>query len=213
MDRQWDPAVWPKDLYLITCDGTWWRLMWKKMHVYIYVYIYLSYFAVQQKLAEHCKSTIIIFFRKRWPVSLLQEWLAFCGIKWKWPISSSGAAKGQRVLALAALTPVSVSAPLQSFLWPQSLTFLLCPAGLIGLCGHVFAHRPASVILEASPPVLTSCPLLPVMYFILQINYYLDRTETMYGLTSEWISGVKKGSGEENEGQRAGFWPMPDRLL
>ena len=30
------------------------------MCVYMYIYIYLSHFAVQQKFAQYCKSTILI---------------------------------------------------------------------------------------------------------------------------------------------------------
>ena len=35
---------------LITCNGTWWRVMWEKMCMYIW----LGHFAVQQKLTEQC---------------------------------------------------------------------------------------------------------------------------------------------------------------
>ena len=34
-----------------------WRILWEKE--YIYIYLWLCYFAVHQKLTEHCKSTII----------------------------------------------------------------------------------------------------------------------------------------------------------
>ena len=40
---------------LITYDGTWQRIMWEKECIYIW----LGHFAVQQKLADHCKSIII----------------------------------------------------------------------------------------------------------------------------------------------------------
>ena len=30
MDKQRDPALQPWELYLVTCDGAWWRLMWEK---------------------------------------------------------------------------------------------------------------------------------------------------------------------------------------
>ena len=42
--------------YLVTCDRTWWRIMWEKECIYIWVW--LDHFAVKQKLTEHCKSTI-----------------------------------------------------------------------------------------------------------------------------------------------------------
>ena len=45
------------------CDWTWWKIIWKKECVYIYVCVCvcvsLGHFAIQQKLTEHCKSTII----------------------------------------------------------------------------------------------------------------------------------------------------------
>ena len=63
MDKQWDPAVWHRELYLVTCDGTWWRIIWEKefvcVCVCIFLYIWLGQFAVQQKLTEHYKSTVI----------------------------------------------------------------------------------------------------------------------------------------------------------
>ena len=54
--KQWDHAVKHKELYLVTCNGTWWRIIWEKGYIYIYR---LGHYAVQQKLIEHCKSTII----------------------------------------------------------------------------------------------------------------------------------------------------------
>ena len=42
----------------ITSDGTRWRIMWKKKKKSNPGSL-LGYFAVQQKLIEHCKSTII----------------------------------------------------------------------------------------------------------------------------------------------------------
>lgn len=41
-------AVEHEELYLISCDGTWWRIIRNKEC--IYMYIYNCYFAVQQKL-------------------------------------------------------------------------------------------------------------------------------------------------------------------
>ena len=38
----------------------WWRIMWKK----VYINVWLGHFAIQRKLTEHCKSTIIIFLNK-----------------------------------------------------------------------------------------------------------------------------------------------------
>ena len=31
MDRQWGPAVKHKELGAITCDGTWWKIIWERM--------------------------------------------------------------------------------------------------------------------------------------------------------------------------------------
>ena len=55
VDKHWDPAVQHKELYLVTYDGTWWRIMWEQKCIHVW----LGHFAVQQKLTEHCKSTII----------------------------------------------------------------------------------------------------------------------------------------------------------
>ena len=35
---------------------TWWKIVWKK---WMYVYVWLGHFAVQKKLKEYCKSSII----------------------------------------------------------------------------------------------------------------------------------------------------------
>ena len=43
-----------------TCDGTWWRITWKKECIYIL----LGHFAVQQNLTQHCKSMIIKIKKK-----------------------------------------------------------------------------------------------------------------------------------------------------
>ena len=41
VDKQWDPAVQHWQLYVVTCDGAWWRIMWEKECVCIYTYIYI----------------------------------------------------------------------------------------------------------------------------------------------------------------------------
>ena len=63
VDKQWDPAVQPRELYLVTY-GTWWRIMWEKnvcvyvcVCVYIYIYIYVT--GSLCCTVEHCKSTIM----------------------------------------------------------------------------------------------------------------------------------------------------------
>ena len=30
VDKQWDAAVWHRELYLVSSDGIWWRIMWEK---------------------------------------------------------------------------------------------------------------------------------------------------------------------------------------
>ena len=35
VDKQWDPAVKHRELYLVIYDGTWWRIMWEKEHIYV----------------------------------------------------------------------------------------------------------------------------------------------------------------------------------
>ena len=41
VDKQWDPAVEQRELYPVTCDGTWWKIMWEKEYVCVYVCIYI----------------------------------------------------------------------------------------------------------------------------------------------------------------------------
>ena len=36
--KQWEPAVEHRELYLVTCDGTLWRIMWEK-NMYVYVHM------------------------------------------------------------------------------------------------------------------------------------------------------------------------------
>ena len=43
-------------LYLITSDGTWWRIMWEKERVYVCGWVTLLY---SRKLTEHCKPAIM----------------------------------------------------------------------------------------------------------------------------------------------------------
>ena len=38
VDKQWDFAVEHRELYPVTCDGTWWRIMWEKEYKYMCVY-------------------------------------------------------------------------------------------------------------------------------------------------------------------------------
>ena len=45
VDKQWDPAVLHRELYLITCDGTWWMIMWEKECKYICITGLLCYTA------------------------------------------------------------------------------------------------------------------------------------------------------------------------
>ena len=54
MNRQWGPAIQHRELCPITCDGTWKRVRTD---------VWLDQFAVQQKLTEQCKSTIIKFLK------------------------------------------------------------------------------------------------------------------------------------------------------
>jgi len=50
-----DPTVQHKELYPISWDKPWWKRIQKIMCICIY----LSHFDVQQKLTQHCKSTIL----------------------------------------------------------------------------------------------------------------------------------------------------------
>ena len=41
VDKQWDLAIYKvnSELYPVTCDGTWWKIMWEKKCAYIYICI------------------------------------------------------------------------------------------------------------------------------------------------------------------------------
>ena len=41
VDKQWDLAVEHRELYSVTCDGTWWGIMWEEECVCIYVCVYI----------------------------------------------------------------------------------------------------------------------------------------------------------------------------
>ena len=54
MDKQQGPTVQHRKLYSISCDNPQWKRIWKNVYVYI-----TDHFAVQQKLTQHCKATIL----------------------------------------------------------------------------------------------------------------------------------------------------------
>ena len=56
IDKQGGPTVQHRELCPISWVRTWWKIVWKKKE---YVYVWLGHFAVQQKLKEHGKSTIL----------------------------------------------------------------------------------------------------------------------------------------------------------
>ena len=65
MGKQCGPTVEHRELYPNSCDRTWLEDNIRKemcvyicTYIYIHMYIWLGHFAVQQKLAQHSKSTI-----------------------------------------------------------------------------------------------------------------------------------------------------------
>ena len=52
MDKQWGPAIQHRELYPVSWDRTWWKIIWQGM------YVYRGHFAVQWKLAQYCKSIL-----------------------------------------------------------------------------------------------------------------------------------------------------------
>ena len=42
----------------------------EKEYMCVYIYIYVNHFAVQQKLTQHCKSTILQFREREIPIEL-----------------------------------------------------------------------------------------------------------------------------------------------
>ena len=72
MGKQWGPTVQHRKLCPVSWNRTLWGMIWEKEYIrivcmyvwlgqYIYVcmYVWLGQFAVQQKLTQHCKSTIL----------------------------------------------------------------------------------------------------------------------------------------------------------
>ena len=46
MDRQWGPTLQHRELYPVSWDGSWWKIVWEKnMCVYIYIYMYVYRYA------------------------------------------------------------------------------------------------------------------------------------------------------------------------
>ena len=69
MDRQWkvlpyDTGNWVQSLGL-EHDGGWYEKKNVYIYMYIYIHIYIGHFAVQQKLAQNCKPTIIKKCKKK----------------------------------------------------------------------------------------------------------------------------------------------------
>ena len=124
VDKQWDPAAGSLSLslslththththtgihtgcrytgiaiYLVTCDGTWWRIIREKEYMCIHVcicmcvcacvcvYEWLGYFAVQRKLIEHCKSTVIEKTKILKNIYIVKENRSV-ELTWNWPNS------------------------------------------------------------------------------------------------------------------------------
>ena len=61
MDKQ-GPDVQHRELYSISCDKSYARIYLKIM----YIDVYLNHSAVEQKLTQHCKSTIFQFKKLNW---------------------------------------------------------------------------------------------------------------------------------------------------
>ena len=40
--KKWDTATYHRELYLVTCDGTWWMIIWEKECIYAYIFIYMT---------------------------------------------------------------------------------------------------------------------------------------------------------------------------
>ena len=55
MDKQQSPTVQYRGLYATSCDKPNGKEYEKE---YIHIYVQLNHFAAQQKLTQHCKSTI-----------------------------------------------------------------------------------------------------------------------------------------------------------
>ena len=55
MDKQQGPTVYHRELCSVSCDKPQRRRIRRRM----YIGVWLSHFAVQQKLTQHCKSTIL----------------------------------------------------------------------------------------------------------------------------------------------------------
>ena len=54
VDKQWGPAVEHRELYSVTCSGTWWKIKWEKEYITGSLY----------KNWQPYKLTIIKYFKK-----------------------------------------------------------------------------------------------------------------------------------------------------
>ena len=59
MDEKQGPNVQYRELYSISYNKPLKRVCIYIYIKYIFMYVYLSHFAIQQRLAQHCKSTIL----------------------------------------------------------------------------------------------------------------------------------------------------------
>ena len=59
IDKQCGLTVEYKEIYPISWDRSWWKIIQERKCIYTYIHIKLCPFSVQQKLAQHCKSTIL----------------------------------------------------------------------------------------------------------------------------------------------------------
>ena len=55
MNKQWGPTIQHRELYPISWERLWWKIIEEKECIYVW----LGHFAIQQKLAQYCKSTIL----------------------------------------------------------------------------------------------------------------------------------------------------------
>ena len=60
VDGQWDSCIAYGAISLITCDGTWWKIMWEKNAC---MYMTVSLFCTAE-LTELCKSIIMKSLKK-----------------------------------------------------------------------------------------------------------------------------------------------------
>ena len=50
VDKQWDNAVYHREIYIVTCDRTSLKMIWEKEYIYIYMWFLKNKFFKKEKI-------------------------------------------------------------------------------------------------------------------------------------------------------------------